>query len=121
MKSILPVALAVEVVTKCLVAVSLDRSEKDKGDKDKPEAFLSADKAIQQSAADLISAGDITGKTFEVAWLHKPAGLRAKRLLLIGGGKAKKFSASDLLKLAGAAVRALQPRTLPTLAFVLPD
>jgi leucyl aminopeptidase len=121
MKTILTLSPAAELVTECLVAVVLDRSEKDKGDKDKPEAFLSADKAIQQSAADLISAGDITGKTFEVAWLHNPAGLRAKRLLLIGGGKAKKFSASDLRKLAGAAVRALKPRTLRSLAFVLPD
>ncbi len=121
MKTILTLSPAAELVTECLVAVVLDRSEKDKGNKDKPEAFLSDDKAIQQSAADLISAGDITGKTFEVAWLHKPAGLRAKRLLLIGGGKAKKFSASDLRKLAGAAVRALKPRTLRSLAFVLPD
>ena len=37
--------------------------------------------------------------------LHKPAGLKAKRLLLIGGGKAKKPSVSELRKIAGAAVR----------------
>jgi leucyl aminopeptidase len=110
-----------QLETECLVAVVLDRSEKDKGAKDKPEAFVSADKATQQAAADLISAGDITGKTFEVAWLHKPAGLKAKRLLLIGGGKAKKFSSSDLRKLAGAAVRALKPRAVRSLAFILPS
>ncbi len=76
---------------------------------------------IQQSAADLLSSGDLTGKTFETAWLHKPAGLKAKRLLLIGGGKAKKFSSNDLRKLAGAAVRALKPRTVRSLAFILPS
>ena len=124
MKTILSLSPAAELETECLVAVVLDRAEKDKGgksDKDKPEPYVSADKAIQQSAADLISAGDITGKTFEVAWLHKPAGLKAKRLLLIGGGKAKKFSSSDLRKLAGAAVRALKPRAVRSLAFILPD
>src|SRR5216684_6033312 len=116
MKTILSLSSAAQLETECLVAVVLD-----KGEKDKTEAYVSADKAIQQAAADLISGGDITGKTFEVAWLHKPSGLKAKRLLLIGGGKAKKFSTSDLRKLAGAAVRALKPRTLRSLAFVLPD
>src|SRR5216684_9232123 len=115
MKTILSLSSAAQLETECLVAVVLD-----KGEKDKTEAYVSADKAIQQAAADLISGGDITGKTFEVAWLHKPAGLKAKRLLLIGGGKAKKFSSSDLRRLAGAAVRALKPRTLRGLAFVLP-
>ena len=97
-----------------------DKSGKDK-DKDKPDPYVSSDKSIQQSAADLLSSGDITGKTFELAWLHKPAGLNAKRLLLIGGGKSKKFSSSDLRKLAGAAVRALKPRSLRSLAFILPS
>ncbi len=116
MKTILSLSPAAQMETECLVAVVLDKAEKDK-----TEAYVSSgDKSVQKSAADLISAGDITGKTFEVAWLHKPDGLKAKRLLLIGGGKTKKFSASDLRKLAGAAVRALKPRTLRSLAFVLP-
>src|SRR5262249_47227726 len=45
----------------------------------------------------------------------------AKRLLLIGGGKANAFSPTELRKLAGAAVRALKPRNLRSLAFLLPD
>ncbi len=90
--------------------------------KDKTDAFVSSnDRAVQQAASDLVSAGDLTGKTFEISWLHKPAGIKAKRLLLIGGGKAKKFTASDLRKLAGAAVRALKLRSLRTLAFVAPQ
>ncbi len=112
---------AAQIETECMVAVVLDNAEKDRGEKDKTEAFVSADKAVQQAAADLISAGDVSGKNFEVSWLHKPAGIKAKRLLLIGGGKAKKFSASELRKLAGAAVRTLKPRSLRSLAFVLPE
>jgi leucyl aminopeptidase len=69
----------------------------------------------------LISAGDISGKIFELSWIHKPAGLKAKRLLLIGGGKAKNFSASELRKVAGAAVRALKPRNIRNLAFAVPE
>ncbi len=116
MKTTLSLSHAAQLETECLVAVVLDR-----GEKDKTEAFVSADKAVQQAAADLITSGDVTGKNFETTWLHKPTGLKAKRLLLIGGGKAKNFSANELRKLAGAAVRALKPRTLRSLAFVVPE
>ncbi len=116
MKTTLSFSPAAQLETECLVAVVLDR-----GEKDKTEAVVSADKAVQQAAADLLSSGDVAGKNFESTWLHKPAGLKAKRLLLLGGGKAKNFSASDLRKLAGAAVRALKPRNLKSLAFLLPE
>ena len=121
MKTTLSLSPAAQLETECLVAVVLDPAEKDRGEKDKIEAFVSADRAVQQAAADLISSGDLTGKSFETAWLHRPTGLEAKRLLLIGGGKAKSFSVNELRKLAGAAVRALKPRTLRSLAFVIPE
>jgi leucyl aminopeptidase len=118
MKTTLALSAPSQIETECLVAVVLDRSENDK----KPEPFVSAsDKTVQQAASEIISAGDVTGKIFETSWLHKPAGLKAKRLLLIGGGRAKKFTPSDLRKLAGAGVRALKPRNLRTLAFVTPE
>ncbi len=107
---------AAQLETECLVAVVLDR-----GDKDKAEPFVSADKPLQQAAAELIASGDVTAKNFEATWLHKPNGLKAKRLLLLGGGKANKFSGSELRKVAGAAVRSLKPRSLRSLAFVLPE
>jgi leucyl aminopeptidase len=116
MNTTLSLSPAAQIETECLVAVVLDR-----GEKDKTEAFVSAnDKPVQQAAADLIASGDVAGKKFETTWLHKPAGLKAKRLLLIGGGQAKKFTSSDLRKLAGAAVRELKPRSLRSLSFVLP-
>ena len=117
MKTTLSLAPAAQIEMECLVAVVLDRGEKDKTD-----VFVSAaDKAVQHAAAEVLSSGDVSGKNFETHWLHAPAGLKAKRLLLIGGGKLAKFTASDLRKLAGAAVRALKPRKLRSLAFVLPE
>ena len=117
MKTTLSLSSLTEVQTECLVAVVLDRGEKDKQD-----VFVSAsDKAVVQAASSLVLAGDITAKNFETTWLHAPAGLKAKRLLLVGGGKVKSFGASELRKVAGAAVRALKPRNLRSLAFVLPD
>ena len=52
--------------------------------------------------------------------LHKPAGLKAKRLLLISGGAAKKFAAYDLRRVAGAAVRTLKSRGIRSFAFIAP-
>ena len=117
MKPNLSFANPADVETECLVAVVLDR-----GEKDKTEAFVaSSEKAIQDAAAEVIASGEATGKNFETTLLHKPAKLKAKRLLLLGGGKAKKFSAPDLRKLAGAAVRGLKSKSLRSFAFLGPE
>jgi leucyl aminopeptidase len=117
MKTILLVTNPAEVETECLAAVVLDR-----GEKDKPNLFVdSSDSAVQAAAKDVIASAEVTAKPLEITLLHKPAGLKAKRLLLIGGGKAAKFSASDLRKLAGAAVRSLKSRGLRSFAFATPQ
>ncbi len=80
------------------------------------------DKAVQESAAEVIASGEVSGKNLETTLLHNPGKLRAKRVLLLGGGKAKKFAtAADLRKLSGAAVRALKSRGVRSFAFVTPS
>jgi leucyl aminopeptidase len=117
MKTNLLVSAPAEAESECLVAIVLDG-----GEKEKTEAFVAnRDKALQDAAAELISSGEVTGKNFETTLLHKPAGLKAKRLLLLGGGKAKNFSASELRKLAGAAVRTLKSKSLRSFAFLPPE
>src|SRR5271157_4601709 len=111
-----------QLETECLVVVVLDRSEgrnkKAHGEKAKPApAVECADAAVREAAEELISSGEVTGKSFETTLLHHPAGLKAKRLLLLGGGKAKDFSAAELRKLAGAAVRTLKSKSIRSFAF----
>src|SRR5208282_3192668 len=111
-----------QLETECLVVVVLDRSEKDRGEKDKPSPSVAcADAAVREAAKDVISSGEVTSKTFETTLLHRPAGLKAKRLLLVGGGNAKGFSAAELRKLAGAAVRTLKSKSIRSFAFALPE
>ena len=99
-----------------------DRSEKDQGEKDKPVAIVEcADAAVREAAKDVIASGEVTAKSFETTLLHRPAGLKAKRLLLVGGGKARNFSAAELRKLAGAAVRTLKSKSIRSFAFALPE
>src|ERR1700720_377793 len=111
-----------QLETDCLVVVVLDQSEKDQSKRDKPAVTVeSSDAAVREAAKEVISSGEVTGKTFETTLLHRPAGLKAKRLLLVGGGKAKTFSAAELRKLAGAAVRTLKSKSIRSFAFVVPE
>jgi leucyl aminopeptidase len=111
-----------QLETDCLVAVVLDRNEKARGEKGKPApAVECADAAVREATKDVIASGEVTGKMFETTLLHRPAGLKAKRLLLLGGGKAKTFSASELRQLAGAAVRTLKAKSIRSFAFALPE
>jgi leucyl aminopeptidase len=81
----------------------------------------SSDAAVRDAAADVIAAGDVTGKIFEATLVHRPAKLKAKRLLLIGGGKAKGFSAFELRRVAGAAARTLKGKNIRSFALALPE
>src|SRR5258706_2111541 len=120
-----------QLETDCLVVVVLDRyekdrnekdrNEKDRGDKGKPSPSVECDDAaVREATKDVLSSGEVTGKTFETTLLHRPAGLKAKRLLLMGGGKARTFSAAELRKLAGTAGRALESTNNRNFAFVVP-
>jgi len=114
-------SLPSQLETDCLVVVVLDRPEKDKGQKDKASPSVEcADAAVREAAKDVMASGEATAKMFETTLLHRPAGLKAKRLLLVGGGTAKAFSAADLRKLAGAAVRTLKAKSIRGFAFALP-
>ncbi len=102
--------------TDCLAVVVLDR-----GEKDKPAVSVeSSDPAVQEAAATVVASGDATAKMFEATLVHAPAKLKAKRLLLVGGGKANSFSNADLRRVAGAAARTLKGKNIRSFAFVAP-
>jgi leucyl aminopeptidase len=127
MKTNLSLSNPAEVETECLVAIVLDKAEKTRADKDHPEkskpqlSIETSDAAVKEAAADVIAGGEVTGKPFETTLIHRPAKLKAKRLLLLGGGKAKSFSTFDLRRLSGAAVRTLKSKGLRSFAFLAPD
>ena len=53
--------------------------------------------------------------------LHAPAGLSAKRLLIVGLGKQSKATIHELRKASGAAVRYLKPRGIRELVLAIPS
>ena len=122
MKTTLYIGIPSQFETECLVVPVLDATESSNGDKsDKHNPNIQTDdKAVLNAAADLTASGEVTGKMLEITLLHKPTGLKAKRLMLIGGGSVKNFSSYELRKLAGAAVRSLKAKDLKSFAFVAP-
>ncbi len=68
---------------------------------------------------ELYTTGEFRGKPLETALLHRPAGLKAARLLVIGGGKRAKFEAAGLRRASGAALRLLKPKGVKSIALVL--
>ena len=102
--------------TECLAVLVLDR-----GEKDKPQVTVeSPDRAVVEAAVSVLASGEVTGKMFETTLIHAPAKLKAKRLLLVGGGKAKTFSMADLRRVAGTAARTLKGKNIRSFAFVAP-
>src|SRR5260370_11703165 len=106
-----------EVESECLVGSVLDHGDKQKSE---PGA-ATKDLALEKAMADLLASGEITGKAHEAAMLHRPQGLKAKRLLVVGGGKATSFNSTELRKAAGAALRYLKPKMIKSCAFIVPE
>ena len=95
-----------EVETECLVAFTLDHTSKDHGNNQKGDPRLTVkDPALEKAVSDLVASGEVTGKANETVLLHRPQGLKAKRLLVVGAGKAKSFSHAEVRKAAGSAPR----------------
>ena len=70
---------------------------------------------------ELEASGELTGKAYECTLVHRPAGLVARRLLVVGAGKKDKFNTNQLRRLAGTAVRYVRARALHDLAWFVGD
>lgn len=69
---------------------------------------------------ELYARKEFRGKFLSKSLIHRPAGFRAQRLLLIGGGKTSEFDLPRLRRVAGAAVRTLRASAKPTIAIDVP-
>ncbi len=63
-------------------------------------------------ASELYGSGEFTGKPCELALLHRPVGLKVKRLVLAGAGKRDRFNSNEMRKAVATAIRSLKNRSL---------
>jgi leucyl aminopeptidase len=68
--------------------------------------------------AELYESKEFTGKALRTALMHRPGGFKAKRLLLVGGGRREEFTVARLRQAAGVAVRELKAKGVKRLALL---
>jgi leucyl aminopeptidase len=110
-----------QIATELLAVTAID-TQTAKGPNVKPEpVVLTADEAVRAAAAAVLSTGEYKAAANETVLLHAPAGLAAKRLLIVGLGKKPKASVHAVRNAAGTAVRYTKPRAIRELTFALPE
>ncbi|MGH7247763.1 MAG: M17 family peptidase N-terminal domain-containing protein, partial [Pseudomonadota bacterium] len=105
-----------QIETEVLVVLAFDRE----GGEETPSA-RTADRLTGGWIGEIRAAREFTGAPLETATLHRPAGLKARRLLVAGAGKPEKFDSAELRTLVGAVVRALKSRNARHVSLVLED
>ncbi len=105
-----------------LLAVLAGDTQTAKGADAKPvPVVLTSDPAINAAAAAVLASGEFKAGANETLLLHAPAGLAAKRLLLVGVGNSAKATAHSVRSAVGTAVRFAKPRGIRAITFALPE
>ena len=121
MRTELSQANLAEIETEVLAVLAAD-TQTSKAPDAKPEpVLLTADEAVKAAAAAVLLSGEYKAGANETLLLHSPAGLKAKRLLIVGLGKQAKVTFDKLRNAAGTAVRFAKPRGIRELVFALPE
>ena len=85
------------------------------------ESAKQLDQAAQGYIKTVLKRGDMTGKANQTLMLHDVAGLKAKRVLLVGCGKPKSLSAQQYRKLVATVAEQLQQYRIKDTALYLAD
>ncbi len=108
------------IATELLAVLAAD-TQTTKGPDAKPQpTLLTSDPAVQAAAAGVLGTGEYKAGTNETVLLHAPAGIAAKRLLIVGLGKLPKATVHSVRDAAGTAVRFAKPRGIREVALALP-
>ena len=111
-------APSAEIETELLAVFAVDASANKAA---KPEVrLLASDESPSKAAQAVLDGGEFKAESCETLLLHQPAGLKAKRLLIVGLGKAAKLTPHEVRKAAGTAVRFAKPRGLREVAITVP-
>jgi leucyl aminopeptidase len=109
------------IATELLAVLAAD-TQTEKGPDAKPRpTLLASDTAVQAAVASVLATGEYKGGANETLLLHAPAGLAAKRLLIVGLGKLAKASVHSVRDAAGTAVRFAKPRGIREVVLALPS
>jgi leucyl aminopeptidase len=109
------------IETELLAVLAADTQTSNTSDAKPQPALLTADAAVLAAVKAVLASGEFKAGANETMLLHAPAGLAAKRLLLVGLGKQAKATAHAVRSAAGTAVRFIKPRGIREIVLVLPE
>ena len=110
-----------EIATELLAVLAVD-TQAANGRNAKPQpTLLVSDPAVLAAAAGVLATGEYKGGANETILLHAPAGVAARRLLIVGLGKQAKATVHSVREAAGTAIRFAKPRGIRKIALALPD
>jgi leucyl aminopeptidase len=121
MKTELSFANLAGIETELLAVLAID-TQTAKGPEAKAQpVLLTADTGVNAAAAAVLAGGEFKAGASETLLVHAPAGLKAKRLLIVGLGKQAKATVNSVRTAAGTAVRFSKPRGIRELVVALPE
>src|ERR1700676_3456782 len=120
MRTELSFAPLAAIETELLAVVAADTQTAKSSDVKPEPVLLIGDEAVKAAAAAVLASGEFKAGTNEPVLIHAPAGLKAKRLLIVGLGKQSKATVHSVRNAAGTVVRFTKPRGIRELVFALP-
>jgi leucyl aminopeptidase len=109
------------IETELLAILAIDtQTAKGPDAKAQPE-LLTSDAGVKSAAAAVLASGEFKAGSNETVLIHAPAGLKARRLLIVGLGKTAKVTVHAVRNAAGTALRFTKPRGIRELALALPE
>jgi leucyl aminopeptidase len=121
MKTELKFANLAGIETELLAVLAADTQTAKGPDAEAQPELLIADQAVRAAVAQVFLSGEYKAGANETLLLHAPAGLAAKRLLVVGLGKKGKLASPAVRNAAGTAVRFAKPRGIRELVVALPE
>src|SRR3569833_1774742 len=110
-----------QIQTVLLAVLAID-TQTAKGPDVKPQpVLLTGDEKVLSAAAAVLSSGEYKAGPNETVLLHAPAGVAAKRLLIVGLGKKAKATMHAVRNAAGTAVRYTKSRAIRELTIAVPE
>ena len=121
MKTQLSFANLAAIETELLAVLATDTQTAKGSDASPQPVLLSTDEAVKAAAAAILASGEFKAAANETVLLHAPAGLVARRLLIVGLGKQAKATVHSVRNATGTAVRFTKPRGIRELVLALPE
>ena len=127
MKTDIRFALAAQTATELLVLFTVDQSSNPAPDAPPAVFPLTESQVVHESIGEILVSGEFKSAANETILVHNPKNFAAKRLLLVGLGKAsaehtaKGPKLAVLRRAAGTAARYARQRGLRSIAVALPE